>query len=91
MKVRKVKVLGRTYKVKYMTKAQIIKNVGYHAYGYCDNENEVIVVDKELGEKMKLRTFKHEVCHAAMHVVGLDQVISSELQEILAETFSNLI
>jgi Zn-dependent peptidase ImmA (M78 family) len=90
MRVRKVKILGAVYKVQYKSRDQIAKDVGFPAYGYCENGKKLIVIDKSLGDKDRIQTLKHEMGHAVMHRVGLDQVLSAEIQEIVCESFANV-
>jgi hypothetical protein len=86
-----LKILGKTVKIKRMSREKIAKVVGFSAHGCYDPIKSTIYIETESKEDLKFQTITmyHEICHAIMSVAGLDQVILPDLQEIICETFSN--
>lgn len=57
--------------------------------GYCSKSPIEIHINKSLSKEDAEHTYCHEICHAIMFRVGLDQVLSHEAQEIICETFGS--
>lgn len=57
--------------------------------GYCKKSPLEIHINKNQSKDEMELTLRHEVVHSLIYRIGLDQVISEEIQEILAESFSN--
>jgi hypothetical protein len=87
----KVNVLGRSFKVKFVTAETLLKRVGFNAIGVMDWEKREILIFKDLNERERLLCLYHEMVHASHYVSGLNQIIAPELQEILCETTASLV
>lgn len=82
-----INVMGARVPIKYF----IEKNTEEHRQlmGYCHNSPLEIHINKNITKLQKEKTTLHECCHAVMVRVGLDQVLSNEVQEIICESFAN--
>jgi len=87
----KVNVLGRSFKVKYVTAEILLKRSGFSAVGLMDWEKREILIFKDLNERERRLCLYHEMAHVVHYVTGLNQIIAPELQEILCETTASLI
>lgn len=85
----KVNVLGRNYKVKKTCPKKMKKEVGFTVFGFCDLENDIIYLDKNLNDKKLNITLFHEIVHCVLHRIGADQVLSHEIQEVICESIGN--
>lgn len=59
--------------------------------GYCTHNPIEIFINKDLSPDDKRSTLSHELIHAVIFRLGLDQNLSKEMQEILAESIGELI
>ena len=59
--------------------------------GICIPDDLKIHINKDLSEDDKIQTFFHEVFHAMCSRIGLRQVISHEVEEILAENNATIV
>lgn len=89
---RKISILGKKYSLKIVNeKTMGITTNGVSAFGCIDlNLNKILLLEGQTQEQLLL-TLMHEVIHLSNSIVGLDQVISLELQEIQCESSSNAI
>ena len=65
--------------------------MGYAVHGLYDHKTKTIYISSDQTEHEMKMTFLHEACHAIHYIIGLNQVVPHELQEILCETTANLI
>jgi hypothetical protein len=86
---RTITILGRKFKVKQLSREKLLKLQGVAVHGLCDNEKRIIYVETDGDETFREKVFHHEVFHAVLGIVGLDQVIPVEFQELLCESFAN--
>lgn len=88
MKIPKqILILGRKLKVKEITAEKLTKMYP-GALGMCDIYNDIIYIAKELPQKAKVRVFRHECVHAFLDIVGIDQVLNENENEIYAQCIS---
>ena len=80
--IKSIVVKGEKYKVK-MVNANTID-----ASGDIDSNNKVIQIAKGMGAKLTIETLYHEIGHAIIYETALDEVISSDVQEIIVENFA---
>lgn len=85
-----VEVLGRVLPIKYITKTELNELI-LNAEGVWDTYTRCIYINKEAPEKVQLYYIYHEIGHALKTIVGLDQVIAPELQEIIVQSYASLI
>jgi Zn-dependent peptidase ImmA (M78 family) len=57
--------------------------------GYCFSDKKEIYVEKNLNKENKIKTLLHELFHALMHEISLDQVISSDNEQLIVDNFAN--
>lgn len=86
----KINVLGENIKI-YWVKKPIIDQHGRQLAGFFDSVNRKIVIHISDNEKENQATLIHEAIHSVMFVVGLNQVISSELSEVICESMTRFI
>jgi len=55
--------------------------------GYMSKMPFEIYINKDLPKKDQEHTYAHECCHVILARVGLDQVLSKEVQEVICESF----
>lgn len=66
---RKVKILNYTYRVKFVEKTE---RDAAEAYGWCDIDNQIIVICKEMPKQTIADTFMHECIHAINNAIGIN-------------------
>lgn len=87
----KVNILGRSFKIKYVSLEVLFKVSGQSAVGCLDWEKREILIYKDLNERERMLCLYHEFTHAMHFTTGLNQIIPPEIQEILCETNASLI
>ena len=90
MKPKKATILGRTFKIKYVTLETIARRSGISAVGLMDWEKKEILISKTLNEHDTMLTIIHECTHASHFITGLNQIIPGEIQELICETTAAL-
>ena len=69
-----------------------IKMVDTYLYaGLCDPELKTIFLNVNQGEEQILATLWHELFHAMQFVLGMNNAISREMMEMLAENSATLV
>lgn len=61
-----------------------------HVMGYATKKPLEVHVNNTIPEDEVFATIVHEMSHCMMFRIGLDQVLTHEMQEILCENFSQL-
>lgn len=87
----KVSILGRSFRVKFVTLEILLKRSGQSAIGCLDWEKREILIYKDLNDRERALCLYHEFTHAVHYATGLNQIITPEIQEILCETTASLI
>lgn len=59
--------------------------------GYCEKSPIKIFINTAHSKKDQYESLTHELIHAVFFRLGLDQVLSYEMQEVLAEGIGNFI
>lgn len=59
--------------------------------GYCTKRPIKIYINTSSSKKDQMDSLCHEIVHAVTFRLGLDQVLSPEIQEVIAESFGNFI
>ena len=84
MKPQVVNIFGKTYKIQY-------KEMEEDLYGECKNDEFLIEIDRnQTGEKL-IHTLLHEYFHAVIYRVGLKQVLSHDVEEMICENFATFL
>jgi Zn-dependent peptidase ImmA (M78 family) len=86
---KKISVLGRSYKVKFLPFEKLTIIAGEESFACVDYSNHVIFIAENLSEYEKMISLFHEMAHICQITVGLNQVISPDLQEIICESMAN--
>lgn len=81
-----VNVMGIRFQVQLVDKVDDEGSVGETAGAL-----RLIKVDSSQDTRRQWTTLCHEVCHAAMDVVGVASVIPEEVEEIIAQTMEHTI
>lgn len=90
MKIPKsVTILGRKFTVKVVSKEYIEKEIGPGVMAGMNYTKKSILVSNNMSREDMYITYLHEICHVGMYVAGLNQVIPSDIQELLCETLAN--
>lgn len=89
--LREVTILGRTFKVKRMSEAEIKKAVGreYTPEAALHYHKRTILIKKGMTSHEERLALYHEVCHAIMRTTGISQVINPDVQEIICESMAS--
>lgn len=87
----KVEILGRSFRIKYVSFSVVSERAGQTAVGCMDWEKREILICKDLSERERVLTLYHEFTHVVHYATGLNQIITPEIQEILCETTASLI
>lgn len=80
-----VTLCGRKYKIKQG------KNLVYNGQpclGLCDNQNRIIYLEADQEETSKRETLLHELAHAFMNLVGIDQKLTEAEAEIYCQVWT---
>lgn len=59
--------------------------------GLCDPDNKTIFININQSEEQILATLWHELFHAMQFVLGMNNAISREMMEMLAENSATLV
>ena len=78
-----INVFGTKYKVKMV-------ETGLFS-GLCDPDKATIYININQSDDQIHATFWHEACHAMQFVLGMNNAISREMMEMLAENTATLI
>ena len=62
-----------------------------HFMGYCSKKPLEIYLNPYLKGEDVIQTLNHEIIHAFIFRLGLDQILSHDTQEFLAENLGNFI
>lgn len=90
MKIPKsITILGRKIKISKVSPEILRQLSGIEASGLFDGDDLVIYLNRELSEREMLITLNHEFGHSLLNTVGISQVISPELAEIICDSFAN--
>ena len=85
----KINLYGQEWSVEYHS--PIIEE-GQRAYGLCCPESKTLYIDATLDDEMTAVTFFHELFHAYVRRMGvINASLSSELEELIADQFGQLI
>lgn len=76
-------VFGTKYKIKF------VKTTLFS--GLCDPDAKTIFINIEQSEEQIQATFWHEIFHAMQFVLGMNNAISREMMEMLAENSATLV
>jgi len=79
---KKINVFGTIYKVKFV-ETQLFS-------GLCDPDNKTIFINIDQSDEQLVATFLHEAFHAMQFVLGMNNAISREMMEMLAENSATL-
>lgn len=85
-----VEIMGRTIPIKLVSKEDLNKWI-MGAEGIWDTYTRTIYINKEAPLQIQKYYVYHEMGHAMKTFVGLDQVISAELQEVIVQSYATLI
>lgn len=80
-------VKGKRYKIKAVN--GMAENFG--RLGTCSAKDALIEFDPKYPNNEVMLTLLHEIGHAIMCEVAIDQAISPELQEIITENFAQVL
>jgi|TARA_R110000824_G_scaffold88382_1_gene217335 hypothetical protein len=78
---KRIKILNLTYKVELCSKTVW---VGSAADGWCDFDNQTIVVYEGLADEAKADTFLHECIHAVAHLMGVEWTKEEQVSRRIA-------
>lgn len=75
------------------TQVTLVKNLALHfgCVGQYNPQNKTIQLESDQSNDELCKSLIHESIHAMAHRTGISQSISRELEEIFAESVSNLI
>lgn len=76
-------VLGDKVKVKFVDTLEFA--------GMYDSSKHIIYISTNQSKEEQVKTFWHEMTHCIQFQMGLNQAVSHELLEIMAETFSKVL
>lgn len=79
-------VFGEKYTLKQ------IEGLSAHGIaGQCHKVNKTIIVDSKLKGAELQETILHELFHAVVSEVSIDQTLSHELEEVIVDTFAKAV
>ena len=76
-------VFGVRFKIKFIDTNNFL--------GLCDPDAKTIFININQSEEQILATFWHEMFHAKQFVLGMNNAISKEMMEMLAENSATLV
>jgi hypothetical protein len=83
----KVQVLNLEYAIRWVDNAI---QVGSEAHGWCDFENQLIVINGDNSSQIVAEAFLHEVLHALMFAMGLTDTSKVDHEQIVSRTATGL-
>jgi len=87
---KEVQVLNLTYKIRWVDKEI---EIGSDAHGWCDFNNQLIVINKDNSEQIVKEVFLHEVFHAlsaAMDLMEPDAIDHEQMVSRMATGFCTI-
>jgi Zn-dependent peptidase ImmA (M78 family) len=84
-----VTILGRKFTVKEVEQKEVEKHIGPGAVAGINYTERLILISKGFDDFDYRVSIMHEVTHAVLHTIGLDQTISDHIREILCESMAN--
>ena len=61
-----------------------------HVMGLCQKEEKKLYISKKINKEDVLHTLIHEMCHALIHRISLDQALHHEMEEIIVDSFATM-
>lgn len=81
MRPKKIKILNLEYKIRWVDKAI---QIGSEAQGWCDFENQLIVINKEASDQVVAEVFLHEINHALLAALDLMEIADVDHEQIVS-------
>lgn len=85
----RIAVLGEWFRIELIAGPK--DKEGTLLSGYTDGERRLFVIDSNLDVGRQWETLVHEYVHGALYVNGVANVITDELQEVIAQTLEHAI
>jgi len=83
--IKSITIKGQKYKI-------IFSDLPSGTAGECDKAKKVITIDKSMeGHRDVYSTLLHEMIHAVFNEVSLDQALSDEMEELIADNIANAV
>jgi hypothetical protein len=80
-----INIFGTEYQIKLKKKVMF---EGKEVSGTADFANHIISISTNVNKKHRLKTLFHEIIHCIIHEVSIDQVIGSDIEEVICDTIS---
>lgn len=82
-----ISALGEVYRVEYIP--NLCAPDGDPVHGYTDSTHRIIRINSDLDRRRQLSTMVHEYVHAILHVSGVGNVLTDELEEVIAQSIEH--
>lgn len=88
---KKKKIEGKIWRISQVE--QPVNDDGEICWGVCDYNTRTIFIKARLAKEEKLKTYLHEILHAALHEIGLelgysrDEITVQKLENIICRLF----
>ena len=83
----KVQVLNLKYAIRWVDNAI---QIGSEAHGWCDFENQLIVINGDNSPQIVAETWLHEVLHALLFALDLADTSNISHEQIVARTATGI-
>ena len=87
--IKSVNVLGHKVRIKYISSWSGHKEAHEKLVGRFYPDTGTIYILKTLSKDIQQQFLLHEINHAIMFYTGIDQNISSDLEEVIAQSFAS--
>jgi hypothetical protein len=86
-KPKKIQILNLVYKIRWVDNAI---QIGSEAQGWCDFENQLIVINGDNSAQIIAETWLHEVLHALLFALDLTDAAEIDHEQIVSRTATGL-
>lgn len=80
---KKINIFGTVYKIKFVETTLFA--------GLCDSDLKTIFINIDQSDEQIRATYLHEIFHAMQFTLGMNNAISREMMEVLAENSATLV
>jgi hypothetical protein len=83
----KVQVLNLEYAIRWVDN---VIQIGSEAHGWCDFENQLIVINGDNSPQIVAEVFLHEVLHALLFALDLTDTANIDHEQIVSRTATGI-
>ena len=86
-KPKKIQILNLVYKIRWVDNAI---QIGSEAQGWCDFENQLIVINSDNSPQIVAEVFLHEILHALLFALDLTDTAEIDHEQIVSRSATGI-